>query len=102
MAKAQMEIPGTERVSIPDIEDAAEAYVTVRDKRMALTEKEIAARTNLIDVVKGHVKELSPGEGGTLIYKYDDMVVVLKPGKDHVKVRHDADDSDDEAEEEED
>lgn len=37
MARQQIEIPGTELPHIEEIEQAAENYVKVRDKRMALT-----------------------------------------------------------------
>ena len=37
MAKRQQEIPGAERQTIKEIDDAAEMYVEARDKRMKLT-----------------------------------------------------------------
>ena len=38
----------------PDVATAAEAYADVRDKRMKLTEKEIDARSNVVDLMKKH------------------------------------------------
>jgi hypothetical protein len=87
MAK-QQEIPGTESPKIKEIEVAAEAYVDVRDKRMRLTEKEVTAKTNLIQVVQDHAKELSADKDGRPCYRFDDLIVILKPGKTNVKVRH--------------
>jgi hypothetical protein len=92
----QIEIPGTERVTIPEIEEAAQAYVSARDKRMALTDREVAAKLNLITVVQAHEKELEKGPDGTKTYRYDDELVILKPGK--VKVIVKAADSEDEDE----
>lgn len=83
----QSELPGTERPVIKEIEEAAEAYVSVRDKRMTLTEKEIVAKTNLIQVVQKHAKELTPDGDGKRVYRYDDLKVILEPGKPNVKVR---------------
>lgn len=54
MAKAQTEIPGTERPSIPEVEEAAEDYRALRDERMALAEKEAEAKRTLITKMKAH------------------------------------------------
>lgn len=90
MAKeVQQEIPGTERPKIKEIEIAADAYTDVRDRRMKLTEKEVAAREKLIAVVLEHKNKLVPNEKGEHIYRFgDDMAVVLKSGKTKVKVKH--------------
>lgn len=87
MPKKQAELAGMERPVIKEIEEAAESYRAVRDKRMALTEKEIAAKVNLIQVVSEHHRDLTRNEKGELCYRYDDMIVVLKPGSPNVKVR---------------
>lgn len=95
MPKSQMEIPGTEAPKIKEIELAAESYVEARDKRMRLTEKEVTAKTNLIQTVLEHQKELPTNEKGERLYRYgDDMLVVLKPGKPGVKVKHWTEDED--------
>lgn len=81
-AKAQdlpgVEGPGVSRPKIKAIEVAADDYVEVRDKRMAMTTKEIAARTKLVDVMKKH---------GLLRYQFSDHEVVMVPGQDKVRVR---------------
>lgn len=87
MPKKQSELPGVEAPSIPEIEEAADKYVQVRDKRMKLTEQEIAARTTLIQTLHAHQDELEPsGEDGKLWYRYDDQVITLEH-QDKVKVR---------------
>lgn len=98
MAKRQLEIPGTERKEIKEIEDSAEHYRAVRDKRMRMTEMEVAAKTDLIQVMLTHEADLEPGEDGTKVYRYDDEIVILKSGKVNVKVKaaHDDDADDDE------
>jgi hypothetical protein len=89
MTSKQMDIPGTERPKIKEIEAAAEAYVDVRDKRMKLTEKEVTAQTALVAAVVAHTAELSLNSKGEFIYRYgDDEEVVLKQGKKKAKVRH--------------
>lgn len=99
MAPKQMEIDGTGRVAIPEIDEAASAYVAVRDKRMAATEKEVAAKTNLIQVVLAHEKELSKDGDGNRVYRFDDELVILKAGKVKVQVKHASDDTADEDDE---
>lgn len=55
MGRKQLEIAGTERPNkVKDVDEAAEAYVEVRDKRMALTKKEAEKKSALIEVMKKH------------------------------------------------
>jgi hypothetical protein len=89
MSKKQEELPGVESPSIPEIDTAAAAYVKVRDRRMKLTEDECAAKAKLIEVVTEHKKELTPNGDGERTYRFDDFIVILKPGRDNVKVRTD-------------
>jgi hypothetical protein len=85
MAKKQKEFAGMERPKIAAIESAADDYVSMRDKRMALVEKEISARTLLIQLMDEH--KLTS-------YRYDNMVVTVLPAK-KVKVKAAKDDGDD-------
>lgn len=84
----QMTGDGFDRPTIKEIETAAEEYVKVRDRRMKLTELEVTAKTNLLNAVKKHVDKLAVNADGDRLYRYDDEVVILKPGKENVKVRH--------------
>lgn len=81
MGRKQGELPGLERKVVKEINTAAEAYVSARDKRMQLTEKESEAKQALLDVMKKHKTE---------IYRDDDvnppLVITVLPGKDNVKV----------------
>ena len=87
MARRQVELVGMERKSVKEINDAAEAYVEARDKRMKLTEKEKEAKDALIAAMVKH----SLG-----VYRDDEanppLVVTLLPGKDNVKVATAGDD----------
>lgn len=89
----QTELPGTERPTIKEIDKAADHYVSIRDKRMKLTEQEVTAKTNLLQVVLEHEGQLSKNDQGELVYRYDDEIVIVKPGKANVKVKgaHDED-----------
>jgi hypothetical protein len=79
--KKQADLPGMERKTIREVNDAAEAYVDVRDERMKLTEKEVEAKQALISAMQKH--ELS-------VYRDDSasppLVVTLVEGKVNVKV----------------
>lgn len=97
-SKKQLEIPGTERQSIPEIEEAAEKYRAVRDKRMRLTEQEVAAKVNLLQVLIEHENELTPNGNDERVYRYDDEIVILKSGKRNVKVKAAMDGADEEDE----
>ena len=87
MAAKQMEIPGAEAPRIKEIDEAAESYVSIRDKRNKMTEKVLEARKGLVDVLKLNVKELSLRPNGVRVYRFDDMVVELRPRTDSVAVK---------------
>ena len=80
--KKQTELPitgrGAEALDIPEIDEAAEAYVEVRDRRQALTEKEVAAKDKLLGLMKGH--KLSK-------YVFDGRLVEVVPIDETVKVK---------------
>lgn len=84
----QTEIPGTERPKIKEIDKAAEEYVSVRDKRMNLTEKEVAAKQQLVNLMHAHADEIGRDAEGGLTYRYSDMLVTLKPKEEVLKVKH--------------
>ena len=50
----QMQIVGTERKSIPEIEEAAIAYRAARDERMSLQEDETKLQAALVEVMAKH------------------------------------------------
>jgi predicted SpoU family rRNA methylase len=79
---------GVERPLIKAIEKAADVYVEIRNKRMALTEKEVAARAVLINAM--HENECA-------LYLYDDLKIELI-AKERVKVVSTNEDYDDTAE----
>ena len=85
MAKAQRELAGMERPKVKEIEDAAEDYVAIRDKRMSLTEKEVDARAVLLAAMEKHKLDA---------YRFDDRVVIVLPAK-KVKVKTASDDEGD-------
>lgn len=51
----QTRLPGTARTDVhPDIEEAAQKYVEVRDERMELTKREVKAQAALLAAMKAH------------------------------------------------
>jgi hypothetical protein len=94
MAKRQQRIKGTEAESIKEINDAAEAYVDVRDQRMALTKDEVTAKEKLTTLMLEHGLETYRDEDAS-----PPLVVTLVPGEAKVRVRSEGGSSDDEAEE---
>jgi len=78
--------PGVSPISIPAVDTAAAAYVRERDKRMAESKRETAAKQKLVDLLHEHAKEIGTDKNGEIVYRYDDFVVSLKPGKETLKV----------------
>jgi hypothetical protein len=92
-----------ERVTIEELDDAAEAYVEARDKRMKLTEKEVVAKQALIEAMQRHKLKVYKAEGCD-----PPLTVTITDGDAKVKVsmaledwdpgKHDHDAEDDEPE----
>ncbi len=82
-----IEGPGVAPISIPRIDKLAAAYVRERDKRCEMTPKEIAAKQKLISALHDNVDKIGRDKDGVLTYRFDDMVIVLKPGKESLKVK---------------
>lgn len=80
--RRQLEIAGTERPKIREVDTAAASYVEVRDQRMKLTEEEKEAKDTLIAVMAKHKLEF-----------YEDLEAVppvevrIIPGDVKVKVK---------------
>jgi hypothetical protein len=87
MAKNQLPIPGTERKSIAEIDDAAEAYVKERDKRVKQSEREVDAKQALIAVMQKHKVEVYKDPSAD-----PPLIVTVTPGKPGVKVTEAPDD----------
>jgi hypothetical protein len=76
---------GVSPVHIPELDKLAEAYVAERDKRLRQTPKEVAAKTKLIDALHKHSDKLITPDGD-YIYRYDEMLITLSPGKEKLRV----------------
>jgi len=68
-------LPGAEQERFEDLIAAAEEYVEIKEKRMALSEKELGAREEVARLLKVH---------GLTSYMYDGMEIVLD---EKIKVR---------------
>ena len=61
---------------------------------MKLTGEEVAAKLALLQVCQAHEKELDKDGDGNRVYRFDDELVLLKPGKANVKVKNAASEDD--------
>ncbi len=84
MGKKQSSLPIEMPGRIEELHKAALDYVSVRDARMELTEKETAAKAVVLDLMTKH-KETT--------YNVEGVEIALIPGEPTVKVKvHRADD----------
>lgn len=79
--------PGVAPKRIKAVDEKAEEYVKVRDRRMGLTKKEVQAKAELIDILHKNSESIGADSEGIMRYEYDDVVVELSPGKEQLKVR---------------
>ena len=85
----QTEIPGTERVKIKALDEAGELYVDLRDKmQSAVKAFKERGKTPLIDLMHKNADKLNTTGSGELTYSYSDMVIVLKPAGEQLRVKH--------------
>lgn len=92
MAKKPKELPlgdgpGVGGVSIPEIDELAEDYYKEKEKRCKQTPKEITAKGKLIDALHANADKIGKDDKGVMRYQFGDIVVVLKPGKEILKVK---------------
>jgi hypothetical protein len=85
---------GVEPLRIAEIDKLAEVYVAARDKRLTMTPKEVTAKQNLIASLHENAEKIGTQPDGRLVYRYDEMMITLSPGKDKLKVE-DISDKDD-------
>lgn len=77
MARKQQLIEGTEPLSIPEIDEKAEKYVSVRNKRMKLNLEEVQLRDELVSLMHEH---------NISVYDWDEQIVELT-ATEKIKVR---------------
>jgi hypothetical protein len=53
---------------------------------MRQTPREVAAKGKLIDALHAHKDELQNADGD-IVYRMDDLLITLEPGKEKLKVR---------------
>lgn len=87
--QSELEIKGkgVERVVIGEVEKAAKSYVSFRDERMAVLEDEVKAKKALLETMHTNAERIGKDKDGSMIYRFGDKVIILKPGKEEVKVK---------------
>lgn len=82
-----MEGPGVGTVKIAAIDAAAAEYVTIRDRRMSLTEKEVEAKERVIDLMHKNEAKIGRAPDGSMKYRYEDTLVELMPEGEKLRVK---------------
>jgi hypothetical protein len=81
----EMEGAGVAPLKIEALDRLAEIYVDLRDKRISMLQREIAAKEELIGELHQHEESIKHPDG-TLVYRYNETVIRLTPGKEKLKV----------------
>ncbi len=82
-----IEGPGVSRPKFPVIDKAARVWISLKTERCAFLEKEKAAKKIVIDKIKEHGEEIGVDSNGEIVYRYDDQLLCVKPGKDVLVVK---------------
>lgn len=80
--------PGVAPVSIPKINKLCDAYVRLRDNHSGATKELTEAKEDLIEEIHAHEEEIGKDSNGEIVYRYEDLVVTLKPGVEKLKVKN--------------
>jgi hypothetical protein len=64
-----VEGPGVSPISIAAVDTAAEAYIKERDKRCAMTPREIAAKQKLIQLLHSNEEKIGKDSNGEITVK---------------------------------
>lgn len=76
---------GVSPIRITSVDRLAENYIRERDKRLTQTPKEVAAKLKLIEALHSNREQIQQPDG-TIVYRYDETVITLTPGKEKLKV----------------
>lgn len=87
--QSELEIKGkgVERVTIPEIDKAARLYVSCRDERMEMLVEETDAKNKLREVMHANEEKIGKDRDGSMVYRFKDQMIILKPGKEDLKVK---------------
>lgn len=77
--------PGVAPVSIPEVNVAMEAYILSKETHKITGDRHKANTKVLIDLMRQHKEEIGVDNDGTILYRHDDEVAILKE-KDDLKV----------------
>jgi hypothetical protein len=82
-----MDGPGVSAVRIKEVDDAAEDYLTERDKRMRQTPKEVEAKKKFVALLHKHEKQIGRDNEGVLRYPLEGLIFELKMTEEKLSVR---------------
>jgi hypothetical protein len=78
----QARLPEMEDPEIEELESAAEEYASIRDERMALTEKEVPLKAELIELMHKHNKT-------SYVHAGVDVKLIVESEKVRVRIKKD-------------
>jgi hypothetical protein len=76
---------GVAPLHIKELDRLAERYCIARDRRLAESPKEVAAKSELLAAMHKHAEKLTQPDG-ILQYRYDERMIIVYPGKEKLKV----------------
>lgn len=79
--------PGVGLVQIPEVNRAAGDYFRKKEARCEMTPEEVKAKKKLMDLLHAHEDKIGRDADGVLRYTFEDKVVMLSPGEDHLTVK---------------
>lgn len=79
--------PGVSQKQIKPLNKALDQYIVDRDAHRAATAAITESKKKVVEIMHAHESEIGKDSNGEMIYRYEDEVVTLKPGKEELKVK---------------
>lgn len=82
-----MEGPGVAAYQNDELDDAVEKFTKARDVAQTAKDRHQAAEDSLKMLLHDHADKIGIDKNGEIVYRCDDEVVILKPGKEKLTVK---------------
>ncbi len=87
MTEEQMDLIDVAPKNMKEIKPAAQIYQKAKEARQRATDKEVDAKTKLLNLVKA--AKLKPLEGGVIRFRCDGLLISITPRDELIKVKKD-------------
>ncbi len=79
--------PGVGSIKIKAIDAATENYLSKKDRLTAMKTALDLATEKLSELIHANAEKIGKDKNGEIVYRYDGVIVSVKPGKEKLQVK---------------